>query len=69
VADEPVGGVQDGPPRPVVPAQHHDPGRLVALAELEDVADRRAPELVDRLVVVADDRDVAVRLGEDRDQL
>ena len=45
VADEPVRGVEDRPARAVVPAQHDDPGRLVAFAELEDVADRRARNL------------------------
>ena len=34
--------------------------------ELEDVLDRGAAEGIDRLVVVTDDGDVAVRLGEGR---
>ncbi len=58
-----------GSARAVVAAQDDDPGVPVALPELEDVADRGAAELVDRLVVVAHDRHVAVRLGEQRDQL
>ncbi len=37
----------------------------IVLAEVEDVADVRAAETVDRLVVVADDRDVAV-LGREQ---
>jgi hypothetical protein len=37
--------------------------------ELEDVLDRGAAERVDRLVVVPDDRDVAVRGGQGRHEL
>ena len=69
VADEPVGGLEDRRPRPVVLPQHDDPGLAVALAELEDVADRGAAELVDRLVVVAHHGHVAVPLGDQGDQL
>ena len=69
VADEPVRRVEDRAARPVVPAQHDDPGVPVPLAELEDVADRRAAELVDRLVVVAHHGHVAVRRGDQRDEL
>ena len=68
-ADEAVRRVEDRRERAVVPAQHDGPRAAVALAELEDVADRGAPEVVDRLVVVADDRHVAVPLGEQRDEL
>ena len=69
MADEPVRGVEDRAARPVVAPQHDDPRVPVPLAELEDVADRRAAELVDRLVVVAHHGDVAVALGDERDEL
>ena len=69
VADQPVGGLQDGRPGTVVPAQDHDPGAPVALPELQDVADRRATELVDRLIVVPHHRHVAMALGDEGDQL
>ena len=62
-------GVQDRGARPVVPPQHDDLRVPVPLPELEDVADRRAAELVDRLVVVTDHRDVAMPLGDQRDEL
>jgi hypothetical protein len=67
--DEPVGGVEDRGQRTVVLSQDDGPGAPVALLKIEDVADRGAAELVDRLVVVADDRHVAVALGEQRDEL
>ena len=66
--DEPVGGVQDRRERPIVAAQDDGPRPQVAVAELEDVVHRRTAERVDRLVVVADDRDVAMALCEDGDQ-
>ena len=68
-ADQPVGGIQDRRARAVVAAQHHDLRAPVPLPELQDVADGGAAELVDRLVVVAHDRHVAVALREQRDQL
>ena len=67
--DEPVGRVEDRCERAVVAAQDDRSCRSIAIAEPQDVADRGAAELVDRLVVVADDGDVAVRFGEDRDEL
>ncbi len=67
--DEPVGRVEDRRERPVVPPQHDGPGPEVAVAEREDVVDRRAAERVDRLVVVADHGHVAMALGERGDEL
>ncbi len=69
VADEPVGRVEDRRPGAVVAAEHDDPGAAMAIAELEDVADRRSPEAVDGLVVIADDGDVPVPLREQPDEL
>ena len=68
-SNEPVRGVEDRSERAVVPAQHDGPCGRVAVAELEDVLDRGATERVDRLIVVADDRDVAMRLGQRRHEL
>ena len=67
--DEPIRRVEDRAERSVVPSQHDGPRAPVARLEVEDVVDRRAAERVDRLVVVADDRDVAMRLGEQRHEL
>ena len=69
VPDEAIGRVEDRRPRPVVAPQHDDPCLAVALPELQDVADGGAAELVDRLVVVADDRHVPMALGDQRDEL
>ena len=67
--DQPIGGIEDRGLRAVVPAEHDRPGGPVPVAEPEDVVDRGAPERVDGLVVVADDRHVAMRLGEQPDEL
>ncbi len=67
--DEPVGCVEDRRPRAVVASQHDRACRPVARLELEDIADRGTPELVDRLVVVADHRDVAMHLREQGHEL
>ena len=64
-----MGRLQDRRERPVVPSQHHGPGAGVAGLEIEDVVHRGATEGIDRLVVVADHRDVAVRLGQQRHEL
>ena len=60
-ADHGVGGRQDGLRRPVVLLQQDGPRVRVVGLELEDVADGRAAERVDRLVGVADDRQLAAR--------
>ena len=67
-ADEVVRGIEDRRERAVVPPQHHGPSARVVRLELEDVLDSRTAERVDGLVIVADDRDVAMRLGEQRHQ-
>ena len=67
--DEPVGRVEDRGERPVVAAQHDGPAAGIAVAEGEDVVDRRSPERVDRLVVVAHHGHVAMALGESSDEL
>ena len=64
VLDDGVGGVEDALRGAVVLLEpHHARVREVAL-EVEDVADVGAAPGVDRLVGVADDEDVAVRVGE-----
>jgi len=68
-AVEPMRSVQDGLPAPVVVDQHHTRGLRVRLPEAEDVAQGSAAEAVDALVVVADDGDVAVRLGQQPNHL
>ena len=55
--------------RSVVAPQDDRPRTPVAGLEVEDVVDRGAPEGIDRLVVVADDRHVAMPLGEQPDEL
>ena len=64
--DEPAGELEDLPRAPVIPSQH-DLGRVgKALAELEDVFQVRAPESIDRLVVVAHDDEVPMGRREAR---
>jgi hypothetical protein len=53
--DHRVGGGQDGLGRAVVLLEQDRAGRRVVAFELHDVADRRAPERVDRLVGVPHD--------------
>ena len=69
VADDGVGGVEDRLRRPVVLLQHHDRDVRKGVLELEDVPHVRSAELVDRLVAVAHDADVAVLPGEEQDHL
>ena len=69
VADEPVRRVEDRLPAAVVVDEHDARGARVGRPETEDVAERGSPEAVDRLVVVADDRDVAVIRGQQPDEL
>ena len=64
VGDDRVGRVEDRLRRPVVLLQHHDRDVRKGVLELEDVPHVRTPELVDRLVAVADDADVVVLLGQ-----
>ena len=69
VADDRIGGIEDGLGRSVVARQRDDRGVRVVVLEVEDVADRRPAELVDGLGVVADHHDVAVLLGQQVDQV
>ena len=64
-----MAGIEDRREGTVVAPQHDSAHSAVALLEPEDVADRRAAEPVDRLVVVADHGQVPVRLREERDEL
>ena len=67
--DEPVRRIEDRCPRPVVPPHDHGSGVPEALQEVDDRASGRAPEPIDRLVVVADHGDVSVGLRDQRDKL
>ncbi len=69
VADEPMRRVEDRLPAAVVVDEHDARGAGVRRSEAEDVAERRSPEPVDRLVVVADDGDIAVVRGQQPDEL
>ena len=60
VGDDGVGGGEDGLRRAVVLLELDDVGIDEVVLKAEDVLDVRASEGVDRLVVVADDREVAV---------
>ena len=66
VGDDGVGGVEDRLRRAVVLLELDDAGVREVLLELEDVADLGTAEAVDRLVGVADDREVAVLAGKQR---
>ena len=69
VGDDRVGRVEDRLGRAEVLLQH-DRGHVGERPlELQDVADVRAAPAVDRLVRVADDADVAVRLAQQLDDL
>ena len=59
-----VGRVEDELGAPVVLLELDDDGVRVVALEVEDVPDVRPAPAVDRLVVVADDREVAVLRGE-----
>ena len=59
-----IGGVEDRRQGAVVAPQHDRPGAGVARLEVKDVVHRGAAERIDRLVVVAHDRDVPMRFGE-----
>jgi hypothetical protein len=67
--DQSIGRIEDRRERAVVPSQHDGPCPRVAIAEGQDVVDRRAPESVDRLVVVAHHGHVAMAVGQGGDQL
>ena len=67
VLDDRVGRVEDALRRAVVLLQPHDARVGEVALEVEDVADVGAAPGVDRLVGVAHDHDVAVRVGEQPD--
>src|SRR5205823_1855622 len=67
--DESMGCLENGRTRAVIPAEDDRSRIAMPFAEAQDVADRRSPEAVDRLIVVADDGQVAMSLGNDRDEL
>ena len=69
VADHGIGRVQDILGGPVVLLQADDHGVRIDLFEVQDIADVRAPEFVDGLVVVADHAEVPVFAREEADQL
>ena len=66
VADDAVGRVKDVAGAAVVLFQTDDPGVFILGLEGEDVFDRRPAELVDALVVVAHDADIARAAREER---
>ena len=68
-SDEPMAGGQDARPGSIVPPQDDVAWRGPTISEVEQVAHRRAPEAVDRLVVVAHDGQVAPGPGDQLDQL
>ena len=61
VRDEVSGGGEDMPRRAIIALQPHDLRAGKILLEAQDVIDLRAAPAVDRLVVVADAADVALR--------
>ena len=69
VGDHRVGRVEDGLARPVVLLEQHHGDVRERVLELEDVAHVRPAELVDRLVAVADDADVAALGREHEDEI
>ena len=69
VCDQPGGGCKDVRRRAVVLLEPDRDGLGEVVLERQDVPDVGAPPAVDRLVVVADDRDRAVLLGKHLDEL
>ena len=59
VGDDVIGGIKDAAGAAVVLLEADGARVLVLLFKIEDVLDRRAAELVDALVIVPDDADVA----------
>ena len=68
-ADDDIRQIEDLRRRAIVLLEPHDRGVGKILVEVEDVADVGAAPSVDRLIVVADDADVAVLAAEELDQL
>ena len=68
MVDHRVRRLEDRPGRAVVLLELDDLGVGEVALEVEDVADVGVAEAVDRLVVVADDHQVAVLLGEQLEQ-
>ena len=64
VGDDVVGGIQDAAGATVVLLEADGARVLVLLFKIEDVLDRCAAELVDALVIVPDDADVAPAIGK-----
>ena len=69
-ADHRVGGIEDRLRRAIVALErHHARGRRELLRKVEDVAHRRGPKRIDRLRIVADDREApAIRLHRQQDR-
>ena len=68
-ADEPVRGIEDALPRPVVAAQHDGGGARKGVEEAEQVLDLGAAEPVDALVVVPHHREVPAPPAQQLHQL
>ncbi len=68
LADDCGRGIQDDLRRAVVSFELDDLGFAEVLLEVEDVAQVGPPPLVNRLIGIADDGDVAVRFGKTADQ-
>jgi hypothetical protein len=68
LADDAVGGLDDACGRAIVELEVDLPGVGIILLEVEDIADISLPPAVDRLIGVTDDEEVAVSLGQRRDE-
>ncbi len=67
--NEAIGGIQNRLGGPVIFGQNH-PFRLLKVGgKIQKIAQRRPPELVDTLVVITDDGDILVALGQQAEQL
>ena len=64
VGDNVVGSVEDAAGAAVVLLEADGAGILVLLFKVENVLDRRAAELINALVIVADDTDIAPAVGQ-----
>ena len=69
VGDDVIGGIKDAAGAAVVLLEADGARVLVLLFKIEDVLDRCAAELVDTLVIVTDDADVAPAIGKQSREL
>ena len=64
ISDHGIGQFENGPSGPIVPFQRDGRGAGELFGKVQNVADRSRPKRVDRLSIVADNRDSGVHRSE-----